>query len=102
MQGDSNSEKGNKQMTKATEVCNTIKELLASGHTIYITDVTETRLVVDAEFSLQTLTIFADYGDGKSKPWHIAVTWPWDELDGWALGKLGEEWYIAPEWWLEN
>lgn len=88
-------------MTKVNEVYTTVKEALSAGHIVYITDATETRKVIDAEYSLRTLTVLADHGDGEVKPWPIAVTWPWDELDGWALDKLGEDLYIAPEWWFQ-
>lgn len=98
-------------MTKVTEICAAVKEAQAAGRTVYITDVTETRTVISVEFLAATsdrnyknqiLSVMADYGDGESKAWEIAVTWPWDELDGWSLGEVDGSLFIAPKWWLET
>lgn len=96
-------------MTKATEICEAVKEALAAGRTVYITDATETRKVIGVEFlsaelgykyDKQTLDVTMDYGDGETKLWEIAVTWPWDELDGWKMAELDDDLYIAPVWWF--
>lgn len=95
----------------AREVCTAVKNALDAGRTVYITDVTETRKVISAEFLAATsdyrsyenqiLSIMVDYGDGENKVWEIIVTWPWDELDGWALDEVDGSLFIAPEWWLK-
>lgn len=97
-------------MTRAIDICAAVKDAIDAGRTVYITDETETRKVVDVEFLAansyrkfdeQSLVVQADYGNGEIKPWKIVVTWPWDELDGWALGEVEGSLFIAPEWWLK-
>lgn len=97
-------------MTNVSEVCAAVKNALDAGRTVYITDVTETRKVISAEFLAatsyrkfdeQSLVVLVDYGDGEVKPWEIMVTWPSDELIGWALGEVDGNLFIAPEWWFD-
>ena len=97
-------------MTKAIDICAAVKNAIDAGRTVYITDATETRKVVGVEFLAansyrkfdeQSLVVQADYGNGETKPWEIVVTWPWDELDGWALEEVVGDLIIAPEWWLK-
>lgn len=97
-------------MTKVTEICVAVEEALVASRTVYITDATETRKVIGVELLKsgtpghdydRVLDVSVDYGNGEVKSWVIAVTWPWDELDGWALGEADGGLIIAPKWWFE-
>ena len=91
-------------MRKASEVCVVINEAINTGRKVYITDTVETRSVIRAEFvpGLKTLSVLLDAGNKETKWWEVAVTWPFDELDGYALGELDGTFYVAPEWWFDK
>lgn len=88
---------------KASEVCAAINDAISTGRKVYITDTVETRSVIRAELvpGMKTLSVLLDAENKGTKWWEVAVTWTFDELDGYALGELDGELYIAPEWWFD-
>ena len=86
------------------QILGCITEALAAGRPAFMTDGTVTRKVIQVELTDSDLThgregtLDVRIEDGSWK--QIPVSWPWDELTGYGLTELGDEMYIAPDWWI--
>ena len=86
------------------QILSCITEALAAGRPAFMTDGTVTHKVIQVELTDSDLThgregtLDVRIEDGSWK--QIPVSWPWDELTGYGLTELGDEMYIAPDWWI--
>lgn len=90
----------------ATEICKTVKESLSNDVSVYFTDGTETRKVVDIYHHTHTynesyLDITVENGEGKRESRFIRTIWALlYEADGYDIVNLNGDMFIAPDWWI--
>ena len=88
----------------AKKILSCISEALAASRSVFMTDGTVTRRVIQVELTDSDLvlgregTLDVRIEDGSWK--QIPVSWPWDELTEYGLTELGDGLYIAPDWWI--
>ena len=93
-------------MKNAKQICTTVMEALNTGKSVFLTDGTVTREVVQVEisnwgFSKDTFDVMVIDGCGNKVWIQIRIVWPWDELDSYGMVEFDGALYIAPDWWIE-
>lgn len=84
----------------AKQILSRVTEALAAGRLVLMTDGTVTRKIIQMEITTHGLKSTLDVQVEITGWLEIPIIWPWDELTGYGLTELGDELYLAPDWWI--